>query len=232
MKRTNLTLGLMLLFVAAAVAVYTTDLPGERAAGSPQGLKQEAPRGVSLSSFSRSAGKSARSGNTSHATIIESLKVTATVDHPAIEAQAFRVESGTRQRLGVLADELRLSDQQQRDIFPLLARSHPDYNSSVRLIGVTPGRIDPLAKRSAEKQINKFLSPDQQLELEIMALEADAWWRDIISALEKDLHESTQPLATGEAPDHDPTPPDNAPPTPSLAPPPPPAFRSGRGNIE
>lgn len=232
MKRPNLTLGLMLLFVAAAVAVYTTDLPRARPVANQQGAAQTDPRGVALSSFSRShpAGKFSKLPGSSRTAVMESLKVEASVDHPAIAAQAFRIQSGAHHRLAVLAEELRLTDQQQRDIFPLLARSHPDYNTGVLLIGSDGGRVDPLSKRAADRQINKLLDLDQQLELEIMALEADAWWTDIISALEKDLNASTKPLAIGEAPDHDPTPPADDLPTPAIAPAP--AFRSGRANLE
>ena len=230
MKRSNLTLGLMLLFVAAAVAVYTTDLPGARAVANQQGAAQTYPRGVALSSFSRShpAGLS----GSSRTAVMELLKVQASIDHPAIAAQAFRIQSGAHHRLAVLAEELRLTEHQQRDIFPLLARSHPDYNTGVLLIGSDGGRGDPLSKRAADRQINKLLDLDQQLELEILALEADAWWTDIIAALEKDLHASTKPLAIGQAPDHNPTPPDDDPPTPAIAPAPTPAFRSGRANLE
>ena len=234
MKRTNLTLGLMLLFVAAAVAVYTTDLPRARAVANQQEAAQTYPHGVALSSFSprHLSGKSSRLSRSSRTAVMESLKVEASIDHPAIAAQAFRIQRGAHDRLAVLAEELRLTEQQQRDIFPLLARSHPDYNTGVLLIGSDGGRVDPLSKRAAERQINKLLDLDQQLELEIMALEADAWWTDIIAALEKDLNASTKPLAIGQAPDHDPTPPDDDPPTPAIAPTPAPAFRSGRANLE
>lgn len=223
MKRTHLILGMMLLFVAAALAVYTTDGPGESGLASAQTGEDGLPRGAASSTSRRhwSASKSPRASSGPRSPVIETLRVEPTLEHPAIEAQADRVETGARNRLEELVNGLQLTDQQQCEIFPLLARSHPDYNGSLRLIGIpSSSRIDPLGKRAAESDISKLLDPDQQLELEIMSLEADAWWTDIIAALEMDLKESTKlPLSTDPAPERDPTPPNEDPPPPAATPP-------------
>lgn len=221
MKRTNLTIGLMLLFVAAAVAVYTTDGPGEKArALFGGGMDKSGPDSTRGSStrLRLAKGQPAHDSSKSRNSIIATMRVEPRIDHPAIAAQADRVQRGARTRLEELNEGLLLTRTQQREIFPLLVRSHPHYNGSVHMVGATSALVDPLGKSAAQKLIQKLFDPDQQLELEIMSLEAEAWWTDIIAALERDLIDSTKPLTNSPLPDHDPTPHDEDPITPQTLP--------------
>lgn len=223
---------MLLLLVAAAVAVYTTDGSGERAlprdSRADHGLSRKANQPDRLDAI-HSPAKARRSPGRP-VPVIETLYVEPSgLVHPAIEAQALRVQTGARNRLGELIADLNLADQQQLDIFPLLARSHPDYNGNLKLVGVLAGGpLNPLGKLAADQSIREHLDPDQQLELEIKSIEADVWWSDVIAHLEMDLKESTnEPLAAGTAPDHDPTPPKDPQPTPAA---PAPSAAPHRGN--
>ena len=228
MKRTNLTIGLILLFVAAAVAVYTTDGPGEKArallGGGVDKSDAEATRGSSPT-LRLAKGQPAHDSSNSRNSILASMRVEPSIDHPAIAAQADRVQRGAHARLEELNDGLLLTQTQQREIFPLLVRSHPQYSGSVHMVGATTALVDPLGKTAAQKLINKLLDPDQKLEMEIMSLEAEAWWTDIIAALERDLNESTKTLTNSPLPDHDPTPRNEDPIVPQTLP----SNSAGRG---
>jgi hypothetical protein len=139
-----------------------------------------------------------------------------------LAAQAERVQCGALDRLRELHGELALSDLQLREIFPLLARAHPDYSRDLRLVGVRAvNDLDPLGKLAADRRIHKLLDPEQQLDLEILAASADVWWTDVIARLEKDLAESTrEPLPLAPTPEPGPLPAEDIPAPSPLAPPP------------
>lgn len=223
MDRTNLIFGLALLSLAAIVAVSQTDdseepVASRRPASIPPADRRRAlDRGDShppLTTSLRTPLGTLAAPDFS-VPILERLAVEPiSASHPALEAQAQRVQNGALNRLEELARELDLTERQQLDIFPLLARSHPDYSTHLHLVGVpVSAEFDPLGKVAAERRIFKLLDEDQKLELEFMAAAADVWWTDVIARLEKDLLESTrEPVPTGPAPEHDPAPPEEEPP--------------------
>lgn len=218
MRRTHLVLGILLLLVAAAVAVYTTREPesGEVTTAAPPERRTETRTGSphpSRIGHLPSAGPNKGRSEFEQIPVLDTLRVEPS--RPNVAARAARVERGARIRLEEMIDELSLSAHQQRAIFPILARSHPDYDRSLQLVGV-PGNIvlDPLGKLAADREIYHKLDPDQQLDLEIAAASADIWWTDVIGRLEQDLIESTRdPVAAGQAPEPDP--PSDEQPTPA-----------------
>ena len=235
MNRTNLVFGLTLLCLAGAMAVLRTErndedhaaVSADRAPGTAAAARTRRPfleRSTSLHHPSHHA--------PAHLPLLETLSVEpAGESHPALEAQALRVQTGARNRLQELAEELDLSDRQQIEIFPLLARSHPDYSHTLHLVGIpATSALSPLGKLAAQREIKKHLSFDQQLDLEILAASADVWWTDVIALLEKDLVESTRDPAAGREPTErpvpsdfpgdDPSPPNDDPPAPPAVIPP------------
>lgn len=114
--------------------------------------------------------------------------------------RAQAVETIAKRRLARLTEDIHLRPNQQRAIFPLLARSAPQYVDSLR---VTPpsrgGSIEPLTSRLADEEIALLLDPDQQIDLEIAAAETTAWWSEVIASLERDLVDATGTPSTAAA---------------------------------
>jgi hypothetical protein len=108
-------------------------------------------------------------------------------------AQARQTEAGARRRLEELTTQLGLSANQQDKIFPLLVRSSPHYDESLRLAGSERHPGTPLSRLAADEALHGLLDPYQQVEFELAGAERDLWWSDVISRLEQDLNDSTQP---------------------------------------
>jgi len=193
MRRPNLTLGLLLLGVAAAVGFYASQ-PDTTA---PQGRTPAATKSISHTRAAESTERASRTRRESHKPLAIEAPDT---DSPELTVRAKRIDAAARARLEALTEQLGLTPGQQRRVYPLLARSNPDYDESLTIRGGIlvgpPGRI---TKTTADEYIQGLLDPDQRLEQEIAAAEDDIWWTHVIATLEKDLVESTNP-ATDTAP--------------------------------
>lgn len=108
-------------------------------------------------------------------------------------AQARQTEAAARKRLAELTEQLALSADQQNKIFPLLVRASPHYDESLRLVGQQQHPGGPLNRIAADELLHALLDPYQQVELELGEAEKELWWSDVISRLEEDLHNATQP---------------------------------------
>lgn len=125
-----------------------------------------------------------------------------------LEQRALAVEETANQRLNDLASRLKLSEEQQDRIFPILARSAPGFHPvlqpetlpSLRISSPVGGNntfgditsIEPGAPMTQiEEEIFADLDQVQQAELEEAAIDREAWWEDIVAVLEEDLEDST-----------------------------------------
>lgn len=140
---------------------------------------------------------------------------------------AERINHHASRKLARLAHLLDLSEAQQDQIFPLLARSAPAYHPSlaIEVGGATvAGRRDlrssnsasnegaeeqtpagsepndPLPASKADEKIHEALTSEQQRKLEDELVEEDLWWTEIIADLEDELDESP-PAATPMGPE-------------------------------
>jgi len=137
---------------------------------------------------------------------------------------ADRINRQATQKLDHLAQILDLSEEQQDQIFPLLARSSQAYHPSLA-IEVTAstsgsakdrrdseqaakgsdgedannsGSNEPLPANEADEQIHDVLTTEQKERLEDEIIDADLWWTEIIADLEDELDESTRVAAQPE----------------------------------
>lgn len=125
-----------------------------------------------------------------------------------LEKRALAVEEIANQRLQELAERFDLSEQQQDQIFPTLARSAPGFVPILQpetppglpLTSPVGGNdtfgdvtsIEPGAPMTQiEEEIFADLDQTQQAELEEAAMDREAWWEDITAMLEGDLDEAT-----------------------------------------
>jgi hypothetical protein len=201
MRRPNLILGLLLLGVAAAVGFYTS-----QPAGNP------GPTTVSAASKSdtpyRAADPDVRNSR-GERTPREPLSIDVPENEsPELTIRARRLDSDSHRRLDALTERLNLTPGQQRRVYPLLARSNPEYDDALRIRGGIiigpPGRI---SKAAADEYITALLDPDQLLEQKIAEAKDDIWWTHVIAKLEKDLIDGTNPATDAAAP---PEPPEQA----------------------
>lgn len=142
---------------------------------------------------------------------------------------ADRINRQASQKLDRLAHILDLSEEQQDQIFPLLARSSQAYHPSLAIevtastsgsakdrrnseqevkggdgeFSNNPGSNEPLPSNEADEQIHDVLTAEQQERLEDEIVEADLWWTEIIADLEDELDESTRVTAQPEAEEPD-----------------------------
>ena len=115
-------------------------------------------------------------------------------------AQARQTEAYARHQLAELTARLDLSRKQREDIFPLLVRSSPHYDRTLRLVGSEGHPGGALSRAEADAQIHELLDPYQQVERELSEAEKNVWWTEVINRLEDDLHNSTP---TGDLPPED-----------------------------
>jgi len=189
MRRPNLILGLLLLGVAAAVGFYASQPPppAARSHAAAAAKSVPGPRGDDPAERPSRTQRESR----------EPLAIEAPdPDSPELTIRALRIDAAARERLEALTEQLDLDPGQQRRVYPLLARSNPEFDESFTIRGGIlvgpPGRI---TRTTADEYIQGLLDPDQRLEQEIAAAEDDIWWTHVIAKLEKDLVDATSPAA-------------------------------------
>lgn len=211
MKRTNTTLGLTLLLVAAAVALYSTDESDQFVAPEEDENANHARGGSGWTPASAKSSVGRRSSDRLPS-FLEEYGVEAVNRDAGIIEQAARVQKRALHRTRDLTEDLNLTPNQQQQVFALSARSHPEYHRGMWIKGVPAsserGSIDLEAARDA---LYDILDLDQQLEFEISELEEYAWWKDILRRLERELRRNTPAPAV---PDRHPAPEREEAPTP------------------
>jgi hypothetical protein len=108
------------------------------------------------------------------------------------DARAMRVEAHARAKLDELDRQLHLRSDQKRRIFPLLARSSPDYGPDLWIGGI-PGQ--QLAQGPSEGSgagdfstaIMNELDAGQQALYEELLVDDHLWWSEIIAQIEEDI---------------------------------------------
>jgi hypothetical protein len=111
-------------------------------------------------------------------------------DHLKLEALAKQVESHALAQLARMTEELQLSTDQQRRIFPKLVQDSQSYHPSMEIVGAGPygpavGGGVGLGDLAPE------LDPLQQDELLESSLDDVLLWREIIANLERQLEQQT-----------------------------------------
>ena len=115
---------------------------------------------------------------------------------------AARVQADSQARLDHLSDEYGLSPTQRREIFPLIAVHHPEFNRSMLVNGQEAPELDPVPVADGEKTLPSLetslyplLTPRQQDRLQHNVLEKGRWWDDVLGQLDTDLERA---FANGE----------------------------------
>ena len=184
MKRANFVLGLTILVVAVTLAMVILFKPRERG-----GSANQVRRGGTV--FDDAAMRPKLPRPDGSGTSGGRVRVGVSSADPQFEERAKEVEAAALDRLRALTEQLDLTSDQQAQVFPLLARSTPQYDESLEIAGGASGGA--LTRRDAEAGIHEILDADQQGEMIESIAEKDLWWSEVISRLEEDLAQSTDP---------------------------------------
>lgn len=195
MRSHHVTAGLFLLLIAGALGLHSLREPPQPEPTARATRPHASPVTGPKRAHDSLAG-TARPAHPAHHHRVEPLPPADADDL----AQARQTEAAARRRLAELTEHLALSERQQDRIFPLLVRASPHYDESLRLAGHPHHPGAPLSRAAADELLHGLLDPYQQVEFELLEAEKELWWSDVISRLEQDLRDSTQPDQLPAAP--------------------------------
>jgi hypothetical protein len=217
MQRTSFILALALLVVATTLAITITvrqPAPLEASASGPpvrwSGASEARPRDRSLPAPPATSSKSVRPVPES-----ERFSVSVPGNHPQhalLAAKAEKVELEANFQLDRLTKQLKLTGEQRRRLFPILARASKDYDPAHVVVGL-PSGSSALVGSAGNRELDEVLDPPQRDQLVEESITDLILWQEIIDNLRKRLDEQT------------PRWPDAAEPDPSVPTP------GGRGNL-
>jgi hypothetical protein len=188
--RLNFITGVAMLIVAATLAVFVVlrgpDVTAPQAAvGNP---KAEPGAVVSRPAADQrsAAGRESRAEIPQLGIRVDPLDP----DHPKLQVLAKRVESHALAQLARMTEELQLSADQQRRIFPKLVQDSQSYHPSMQIIGAGP--YGPAVGGGVGfGDLAPELDPLQQDEFLESSLDDLLLWREIIANLERQLEQQT-----------------------------------------
>lgn len=100
----------------------------------------------------------------------------------------FGTRSHARQKLESLTEKYNLSDDQRRQIFPLIVAHSNQAHPAMLVNGNSLPYVAPGS--TLDESIYSLLDSDQQSALAEAAVDDDAWWKDVVGQLEDDLDEA------------------------------------------
>jgi hypothetical protein len=160
----------------------------------------------------RLAGGQSRHAVQAPKTLRQDLKVEVNAADPRrdeLEQRAKLVESFALRRLGILTEELELTDEQQARIFPIFVRGSQSYDPGMRIVSGSQARpapqegdvasSAPLEKLQEHNLVQKELNPAQSDELIDRSIGDLLIWEEIIGGLTRKLDEAV-PGEVGDLP--------------------------------
>lgn len=215
MRFGNYLFGVALILVATALTLTIAfrDEPEEESANERPGATTSAPspartRGISPSLRESAAKPHAKDPEAQ----VENLDLVldqgpaasklSAAESQVISERTSRVKSAALAKLGKMTERLDLTDEQRREIFPLLVRATAGYHPAMVLTAQAGGQAVPIemakSNQTTDEAIHEVLDPEQQEDFIEHMLNKQAWWNEIISQWEKDFDSTA---AAGTAPD-------------------------------
>ncbi|MGC6426875.1 MAG: hypothetical protein ACON5H_07770 [Akkermansiaceae bacterium] len=109
------------------------------------------------------------------------------------QPSADKIQLEALDQLEEMTNRYQLTGSQRRQIFPLLAKHHPEFQEEMMVNGrVLP---PPTGGRQLASEVYPLLDPSQQDLYQDDLLSRDRWWSEIISQLREDLDGA---IASGE----------------------------------
>lgn len=106
------------------------------------------------------------------------------------EENLLRLRKQSLRRLTQLEKSLLLSPDQQRQIYPLIARSSALFDQNISINGK---QLPPLSNVITQEKVLGILDPDQQDEFVDDLLQEREWWDDLVVELEAEIDADLTP---------------------------------------
>ncbi len=129
------------------------------------------------------------------------LRVQVAMEHGDLEERAQRVEAFALRRLGRLTEQLDLTAEQQRRIFPVLVRGSQSYDPRMRIVSGSqahpltsaedPSSTAPVDKSREQALVQGELNAAQSEEMVNESIRDLLIWEEIIDGLANDLDRAT-----------------------------------------
>ena len=141
------------------------------------------------------------------------LAVEVPANHPRraeLLQQADAVETDAKRRLGLMTDQLDLTDAQQEKIFPLLVRSSQSYDPGMRIVlgshasALPSSDSTPLDRSSERDLVQQELSGAQEDALIERRIGEQLIWEEIIGDLTRELDRATPGEIADASPEPEP----------------------------
>ena len=198
MSRSQFTLGITMLVVAGTLAFSISFLQSDdyQAAGDqPLASSQNASQ-RKLVNLNQSRSRAARANSSR---IVDSsdhdLGLTSSsisnltdADLQRVNAIVNRTRQESRNKLDKLTEKYYLTNNQRRDIFPLIVAHHKQAHPAILVNGQPLPRIN--IGSTLNDSIYIELDSDQQDALTEATIDDEAWWKDVVGQLEDDLNDA------------------------------------------
>ena len=198
MSRSQFTLGITMLVVAGTLAFSISFLQSDdyQAAGDqPFASSQTAPE-RKLVNLDQSRSRAARANSSR---IVDSsdldLDLTSSsisnltdADLQKVNAIVNRTRQESRNKLDKLTEKYYLTNNQRRDIFPLIVAHHKQAHPAILVNGQPLPRVN--IGSTLNDSIYIELDSDQQDALTEATIDDEAWWKDVVGQLEDDLNDA------------------------------------------
>ncbi len=213
MQRSSFILGLALLVVASTLAItITLRKPGEDVVSvtgenSSRYLSDRRGARRGAASYPASSPKS-QSRVASEGRLAEHFSVRVPGNHPRrthLAQRAQEVENEANSQLEKLTERLELTGEQQRRLFPILARSSEKYDPVMTISGRSAG-APPLLGTAGNRELNNVLDQPQRDQLVEDAITDQILWQEIIDKLRRRLDAQTPRVPEAESEDPPPAP--------------------------
>ena len=198
MSRSQFTLVITMLVIAGTLAFSISFLQSDdyQAAGDqPLASSQNAPE-RKLVNLNQSRSRAARANSSrivnssDHDLDLTSSSISNLTDADLQKVNAIvnRTRQESRNKLDKLTEKYYLTNNQRRDIFPLIVAHHKQAHPAILVNGQPLPRVN--IGSTLNDSIYIELDSDQQDALTEATIDDEAWWKDVVGQLEDDLNDA------------------------------------------
>lgn len=189
MTRSQFILGIALLVVAGTLA-FTVSFKNqeELAQRSSLATSEKAQQSPSSASYINTGSKKRSQRISTRAA--DRTRYEVSVADLSQKTLAQKIQRSSISQLEEMTDRYQLTGTQRRQLFPLLAKHHPEFIEGMMINGQSPASPSENAQLASE--VYPLLDPTQQDLYQDDLLSEDQWWSEIISQLRDDLDQAIE----------------------------------------
>ena len=198
MSRSQFTLVITMLVIAGTLAFSISFLQsddyqaaGDQPLASSQNASQRKLVNLNQSRSRAARANSSRIVNSSDLDLdltSSSISNLTDADLQKVNAIVNRTRQESRNKLDKLTEKYYLTNNQRRDIFPLIVAHHKQAHPAILVNGQPLPRVN--IGSTLNDSIYIELDSDQQDALTEATIDDEAWWKDVVGQLEDDLNDA------------------------------------------